>query len=141
VVTFTGPPLAADVEVLGNPVVELVHSTDNPHADVFVRLCDVDGRGTSRNFSDGFVRLDPGLPPGTPVTVRVLLDPCAHRLRAGHRLRLQVSGGAHPRFARNSGTPAPLATAVELVPSNHAVHHGAGGVSRVLLPVGDPPPG
>jgi putative CocE/NonD family hydrolase len=141
VVTFTGPQLAADLEVVGSPVVELVHSTDNPYADVFVRLCDVDRRGTSRNFSDGFVRLDPARPAGTPVTVRIQLDPCAHRLQAGHRLRLQVSGGAHPRFARNPGTPEPLATAVELVPSNHEVHHGAGGRSRVLLPVSPTQPG
>jgi len=27
------------------------------------------------------------------------LGPCAHVLRAGHRLRLQVSGGAYPRYA------------------------------------------
>jgi hypothetical protein len=32
------------------------------------------------------------------------LGPCAHRFLAGHRIRLQVSGGAYPRFARN---PAP----------------------------------
>jgi putative CocE/NonD family hydrolase len=137
VLTFTGPPLAADADVVGRPVVEVVHGTDNPHADVFVRLCDVDRRGRSVNFSDGMVRVDPALPAGEPATVRVELDPCAHRLKAGHRLRLQVSGGAHPRFFRNPGTGEPPATALRLVPSTRAVHHGAGGVSRVVLPVVD----
>ena len=37
-------------------------------------------------------------------------DP-AHRFRAGHRIRLQVSGGAHPRYARNLGTGEPLGEA------------------------------
>ena len=32
------------------------------------------------------------------------LWPTAHRFAAGHRIRLQVSSGAHPRYARNPGT-------------------------------------
>ena len=35
----------------------------------------------------------------------------AHRFGAGHRLRVQLSAGAHPRFARNTGTPGQIATA------------------------------
>jgi uncharacterized protein len=125
VVTFTTDPLAADVEVIGRPVVELDHDTDNPHADVFVRLCDVDVTGRSENFSDALVRLDPARGPGP---LRVELDPCAHRLVAGHRLRLLVAGGAHPRFARNTGTGEPPADATALEPATHTVRGG-----RVLL--------
>ena len=47
VLTFTGPPLTEPLEVIGNPVVELVHRTDNPHADLFVRLCEVRTNGRS----------------------------------------------------------------------------------------------
>ena len=63
VATFTGPVLDTDLEVVGRPVVELAHTSDNPHADVFVRICDVDAKGRSRNVSDGFVRLG-----GAPIT-------------------------------------------------------------------------
>ena len=35
--------------------------------------------------------------------VTVALWPMGHRFAAGHRIRLQVSSGAHPRYARNSG--------------------------------------
>ena len=59
VLTFTTPALVTPLEVVGTPVVELAHSRDNRYADVFVRLCDVDPKGRSRNFSDAFVRLDP----------------------------------------------------------------------------------
>ena len=38
----------------------------------------------------------------------------AHRFRQGHRLRLQVSSGAHPRWSRNLGTGEPLATGVSM---------------------------
>jgi putative CocE/NonD family hydrolase len=132
VVTFTGKPLENDVEILGRPMMSLTISVDNPHADVFVRLCDVDGRGRSFNVADAMLRLDPGGPPDEEQHVTLELDPCAYLLRAGHRLRLQVSGGAHPRFARNLGTDEPVASGRTLAPSKHVVHHGT---SRITLPV------
>ena len=39
-----------------------------------------------------------------PGACRSQLWPTAHRFAAGHRIRLQVSSGAHPRYARNPGT-------------------------------------
>ncbi|MGZ4604034.1 MAG: CocE/NonD family hydrolase [Kineosporiaceae bacterium] len=135
VLTFTSRPLAAAVEIMGTPVVDLVHSRDNPFADVSVRLCDVDPKGRSRNFSDAYLRLDPATHPKDMHRLTLRLDPCAHRLAAGHRLRLQVSGGSHPRYARNQGTGAPAGTGTELRPTIHTVHHAPGAASRVVLPI------
>ena len=59
----------------------------------------------------------------------------AHRFRRGHRLRLQVSSGAHPRYARNPGTGEPLGTAVRLVPARQQVFHDPGHPSALILPV------
>jgi putative CocE/NonD family hydrolase len=132
VLTFTTDPLPADTDVAGAPVVELAISLDNPHADVFVRLCDVDEKGHSRNFSDLLRRLDPGVPAGQMQQLRLTLDQCFHRLAAGHRLRLQVSGGAFPRYARNLGTDGSMAEGSKLAPSAHTVHCGE---SRLTLPV------
>lgn len=111
---------------------ELDISVDNPYADVLVRLCDVDARGTSLNFADAIRRLDPAVPAGQVRHVTLDLDPCAHRLRTGHRLRLLLSGGAHPRYARNLGTGEPLATGKTMKPSMHIVLHSN---SRVVLPI------
>ncbi|MFC4944416.1 CocE/NonD family hydrolase [Pseudonocardia sp. GCM10023141] len=130
VVTFTTEPLSADLDVIGSPVLELTHSSDNPHVDVFVRLCDVDPKGRSHNVSDTLLRLDASHPAGTPRTLRLELDPCAHRLRVGHRLRLLVAGGAHPRWARNPGTGEPPLVAATLKPAVHTVHGG-----KLELPV------
>ena len=129
VLTFTTPPLAEALEVIGTPVVELDHSRSNPHADVFVRLCDVDAEGRSRNFSETFLRLDPAAEDGL---LRLPLDPCAHRLTAGHRVRLQVAGGSFPRYMRNEGTDALPGFGTELRPCLHTIHHGN---SRVILPI------
>ena len=48
---------------------------------------------------------------------------------------MQISGGAHPRFARNTGTGAPLATATRLVPADIEIGHGSGQPALLSLPV------
>jgi putative CocE/NonD family hydrolase len=131
VLTFTSAPLVEPLDVIGNPSTVLAHQTDNPYADLFVRLCEVREDGRSVNLSDGFRRLEPEQSSGT-VTVR--LEAMAHRFQPGTRIRLQVSGGAHPRYARNLGTNEDPATGTSLAPSRRKICHGADGVSRVLLP-------
>ena len=135
VLSFTGDPLPADLYVVGIPVVELAHTSDNPHNDVFVRVSEVDARGRSVNVTDGFRRLttDSG-------TVRIELDAIAHRFHAGSRIRLLVAGGSHPRFARNLGTGEPPISGRRMVPATHTVHHGDGGTSRLVLPASSRPP-
>ena len=134
--TFTTDPLPAAAELLGAARVRLTLVSDNPHADLFVRLTDVDRRGRSVNVTDRLVRLDPadGDPaPDGPRTVELTLPETAHRFAAGHRVRLQVSGGAHPRFARNLGAGEPLGEGTRAVPVTHRVQHAG---SAVTLPLG-----
>jgi uncharacterized protein len=129
--SFSTDPLPTAVDVIGSPVLDLAISADTAHADVFVRLCDVDEHGHSRNFSDLMHRLDRTVPPGEVQHLSLTLDPCFHRLRAGHRLRLLVTGGSFPRYARavdESGT---------LTPSHRTIHCHA---SRLTLPVAAPQP-
>ena len=117
--------------------VRLFVESDNPYADVFVRLCDVEPNGRSVNITDRLVRLDPA-PGEEPVagerTVEATLPDTAHRFRAGHRIRLQVSGGAHPRYARNLGTGEPVGRATHGVPVTHRICHGSTAPSSVTLP-------
>ncbi|WP_229922852.1 CocE/NonD family hydrolase [Streptomyces morookaense] len=133
VLTFTTEPLAAPVRVLGAAHVELQVTTDTGHADVFARLCDVDERNRSVNVCDGLRRLQPD--DGTPAAVTVPLSSTAHCFPAGHRIRLQISGGAHPRFARNTGTGEPSATATRLAPADVSLHHP----SVLVLPTAEAP--
>ena len=132
VVTFTSDPLPTAVDVVGSPELTLAIAVDPPYADIFVRLCDVDERGRSRNFSDRLLRLDPAVPAGQVQRLTLALDPCFHRLRAGHRLRLQVSGGAFPRYSRNLGMPGTPADGHLLRPCLHTIHCPA---SRLTLPI------
>ena len=136
VLVFTSLPLLADVDVIGTPRARLSVSADNRHHDVFVRLCDVHPDGSSMNLGGRLVRMDDVAAGPDGVREAVLeLWPAAHRFAAGHRIRVQVSGGAHPRYARNPGTGEPLATATRTAPATIAVHHDARLTSSITLPV------
>jgi putative CocE/NonD family hydrolase len=98
VVTFTSAPLEHDLDVIGTPQLYVWLDSDRTQADVFIRLCEVDRRGRSWNVTESFSQFSPATEPRT-----IVLGSCAHRFRAGHRIRLQVSGGAYPRYARQDG--------------------------------------
>jgi putative CocE/NonD family hydrolase len=137
VLVFSSDPLAEAAEVTGEVSVELSVTRDNPYADLFARLCDVDPRGRSRNVCDGIVRLTDA----DPLTgiVRVSLIGAAHRFGRGHRIRLQVAGGAFPRFARNPGNGQADASAADLVPTRYEIGLDAAHPSALLLPVAPVP--
>jgi putative CocE/NonD family hydrolase len=138
VLTYTSASLARELTVIG-PVSAVLHLTsDAEHFDVFVRLCDVTPSGRSTNLSDGFVRVRPesavrGV--DGAYTVRVSMSPTANTFKAGHGLRVQVSGSMHPRFARNPGTGEPTATATTLRASRHEILDGPDHPSMLHLPV------
>jgi putative CocE/NonD family hydrolase len=138
VLTYTSAPLAGDLEVAGEVVADLFVASSLEHTDFFARLCDVDPSGKSENICDALLRLTPGRPEREPdgsIRVRFTLWPAAHRFARGHRLRLQVSSGAHPRYARNPGTGEPLGTAVTLAAAQQRVFHDPGHPSALTLPV------
>ncbi|MGC5318844.1 CocE/NonD family hydrolase [Micromonospora arida] len=138
VLTYTSAPLTAPVEVIGPVRAEIHVHSDLPYLDVFVRLCDVDRRGRSWNVCDGLVRVTPERFPADAsgaLRIPVPLWPTAYRFAAGHRLRVQVSGGAHPRWARNPGTGEPLGTAVTLRAGWRQVLHHPAHPSALLLPI------
>jgi hypothetical protein len=141
VLTFSTEPLDAALDVTGPVRAELYVTSSLAHTDFFARLCDVDAKGRSTNVTDGLIRLTAADQEGP-----VLIDlwPTAHRFQPGHRIRLQVSSGAHPRFARNPGTGQPLATATSLRVAEQTLYHDPDHPSAVLLPVAGPatePPG
>lgn len=126
---FTSSALENPLEIAGTPVVHLAHRSENPHADVFVRLSDVDPKGRSTNVSEGFVRLEPATSSGD---VRLELDAVAHRFESGHRIRIIVAGGSFPRWERNLGTDEDPATSTKMVPSQRSIDLTR---SHVVLPV------
>lgn len=145
VLVFTSAPLADSLEILGPVSVQLQVRGSSPYFDVFARLCDVDPQGHSRNVCDGLLRQRPATERdsggndragsnGSGSAVTVAMSSAAYRFGAGHQLRLQISGGAHPRFARNTGTGEPPAAATRLVPVGIQILHEPGSPCALSLP-------
>jgi putative CocE/NonD family hydrolase len=132
VLTYTTEVLEQDAEVIGEVSAEIWFRSSLRHADVFVRLCDVDPDGHSVNVCDGLVSLSDA---DELSCAEVRLWPTAHRFTRGHRIRVQVSSGAFPRYDRNPGTGEPRATATTLRDAEQAVHHDPAHASAVILPV------
>jgi len=138
VLVFTSEVLTTDIEAIGDVTADIHVSSDLEHFDVVVRLCDVEPKGHSSNVCDGIQRISPKhwpRPNGGVWTVPVILWPAAHRFAKGHRLRLQVSSGAHPRFSRNLGTGEPLGSATTMRTAHQAIHHDPTHASAISLPV------
>ena len=116
-VCFDTDALAAPLELLGRPVVEIAFSADRPVAQLCFRLCDVAPGGVSRRITwrpfnltrHAGAEAPAALEPGRVYRARIALNECAHRLRVGHRLRLAVSTSYWPVV-----WPAPAAAAVTL---------------------------
>ena len=135
VLTYTTAPLDSDVEVIGEVSAQIWFQSSLAYADVFVRLCDVDPQGKSWNVCDGLTSVSTA---EELANVTVTLWPTAYRFKRGHRIRVQVSSGAFPRYARNPGTGEPRATATRLLSATQSVHHDAEHPSAITLPVRAP---
>lgn len=137
VVTFTSEPLTDVLEAIGPVRVRIFARGSEPNFDLFARVCDVDARGVSRNVSDALASVAPGrFEPAEDGSVCVQFDlwPIAHRFAAGHRVRLQVSSGAHPRYVRNPGSGENPLTAQAMRSVDVELLYGPDRPSSVILP-------
>lgn len=163
VLTYTSAPMPAAMTVAGPVHAELWLRPSREETDVFVRLCVVSRRGRSINVSDGILRMAPvpaavGDPRTTEggvavaatgsaewgsatrtddgtIRVRIRMWPTALTVDRGEAIRLQVSAGAHPLFARNLGSGEPLGTATTFVAVIHEVFHDPSHPSAIELPL------
>jgi putative CocE/NonD family hydrolase len=136
VLVFTGPVIGEPQEVIGPVSLRLRVRGSSQNFDIFARLCDVDAKGASWNICDGLLRLDGTRPADADgwAEIEVPMSATAHRFAPGHRLRVQVSGGAHPRWARNTGTSEQIATATRLQPVDIEISHRETVLSLPVLP-------
>ena len=92
----------------------------------------------SLNVCDGNFRIEPGrgeLQPDGSLRVTVAMSATAYRFLTNHRIRIQVSSGAHPRFARNLSVPEPQVMSTTYQLADQTVYHDAIHPSAVVLPL------
>ncbi|AXI47514.1 peptidase S15 [Sulfitobacter sp. SK012] len=114
---FDSAPLAADMDIVGAPRLNLRLSADRPQAQIAVRLCHLHPDGASTRITYGVLNLShrngaanpEPMKPGTVQEVTVALDQIAYRVPKGHRLRVAVSTAYWPLI-----WPAPEAATLSL---------------------------
>ncbi len=97
--TFETPPIGVEMDIVGQPVLDLAFSVDKPVAQVAVRLNDVWPDGAVTRISYALMNLthlqghDQAVPlePGRRYRARIALDDIAWRMPKGHRLRIAIS--------------------------------------------------
>ncbi|HHG91321.1 MAG TPA: CocE/NonD family hydrolase [Devosia sp.] len=138
VLTFTSEPLDSPLTLVGQPQVTLFAGSSLDRTDFFARLCDVSPDGKSTNICDGFVRITPQSPgrqaDGT-YKLNIVLHNSARQFKPGHRLRLQVSSGAHPRISRNPGTLEEVDKPPQMLVADQSIYFDAKRPSELILPI------
>lgn len=137
VLVYTSAPLVRPLEIIGAVRLQLHVASDVDYADFYGRLTDVHPDGRSINLCDGLRRITPQditrAEDGT-LCVEIDLWATAHHFKAGHRVRLIVSSGAHPRWARNLGH-ADQMMGTDGQCAHHTVYHDALHPSALMLPI------
>ncbi|MCC6154532.1 MAG: CocE/NonD family hydrolase [Candidatus Hydrogenedentes bacterium] len=148
--TYTSPPLDADTEITGSPVVTLYASSTENDGAFFVYLERVDASGRVTYLTEGmlharhravsnappqyaalgpnhsFNRADTALlTPGEVAEITFDLIPTSVLLREGDRIRVAIAGHDASCFARNPKTGEPTITMMR-----NAAH-----ASRIELPI------
>jgi len=75
------------------------------------------------------------LTPGRVERYQIELNDMAHRFKAGHRIRLEITSSAAPYYNPNQNTGNPVATDTEWKVANQTIHHDRARPSAVTLPV------
>ncbi len=146
VLTFDGAPMQEDLVVAGPISAEIYLSSDAPDCDLFVKLLDVDSKGTAFNL----------MSPGQEVLRASYRDQTVERklltsgevvklsfdnLRTGtvfkkeHHLRVCLTASWSPIYARNLQTGALETSSSETRTATITIHHDAAHPSRLILPV------
>lgn len=143
VLCFTSAPLEEDTEVTG-PVQLVLHvSSTAVDTDFTAMLLDVHPSGFCQRLCDSMVRMryrdghDAARPmdPGTVYEVVIDLWNTSQVFVAGHRIRLDISSSAFPKYDRNLNTGEAIDTGTRWERAENTVWHDAVRPSRLVLPI------
>jgi uncharacterized protein len=136
---FDSPPLGADVELTGPVHVTLFASTSAQDTDFIATLDDVFPDGYVHLVQQGIVRAryrgggDAPVEPGKVVEYAIDLWATSYLVRAGHRLRLEISSSEFDRYDRNLNCYEPWGTGCTPRVAQQQVHLGGETPTRLTL--------
>jgi hypothetical protein len=139
VLVYTTEPLAEDAEITGPVTLELWASSSAPSTDFTAKLIEVFPDGSAIPLCQGVVRTSVGVdqPPVAGAAYRHEIDLVATSVlvKAGHRVRLDVSSSEYPTYEPNPNTGGRITHDADTVPATQHVFHDALHPSRLILPI------
>lgn len=143
VLVYMTDPLTEDMEITGPIRVDLYASSSAPDTDFTAKLVDVWPTGFVQRMCDGMVRArfrdgmdKPSLiEPGNVYHYSIDCWNTCQVFKAGHRIGLEISSSAFPKYDRNLNTGAPLGVTTEMVVAEQRIYHDGERPSAVVLPV------
>jgi putative CocE/NonD family hydrolase len=143
VLVYTSEPVTEETQVCGPVKVKLYAASSAKDTDFTAKLLDVWPDGFAQRLCDGMVRarfrksmekqelITPGQVYGYDIDS---WNTCQTFLK-GHKIRLEISSSAFPKYDRNPNTGAALGMTTEMITAQQTVYHDRQNASYVLLPI------
>jgi len=143
VLVYTSAPIDGDLEVCGPLRVRLYAASTAKDTDWTAKVLDVHPSGYAQRLNDGIVRARYResleevklLEAGEIVEYDIDCWSTCVLLQTGHRLRLEISSSAFPKFDRNLNTGGPIGKEESGMPADQTIYHDRARPSYLLVPV------
>ena len=148
VLVYTSELLTEDLEVCGPIRVKLSAASSAQDTDFMAKLIDVWPNGFAQRLTDGMVRarFHSGMDKPSLIEPSRIYDydldlwNTCQAYKKGHRIRLEISSSAFPKYDRNLNTGEALGTTARMLKAEQTIHHEHGRLSYVILPIISPKP-
>ena len=149
ILVYMTAPLVDDLEVTGPITMELWASSSARDTDFTAKLIDVYApnedypEGYDMNLTDSIIRARfrnsrekaELMEAGEVYLFQLVLYPTSNLIKAGHRIRLDISSSNYPRFDINPNTGDPLWSNGKTVIAENSIFHDAVHPSHIVLPI------
>jgi len=143
VLVYSTAPLTEPLEICGPLTVRLHAASSARDTDWTAKILDVHPGGYAQRLNDGIVRArfrrsmeeESFLEPGRVESYEIDAWSTCGLLGEGHRLRLEISSSAFPKFDRNLNTGGRIGMETKGIVAEQTVYHDRERRSRVLIPV------
>ncbi|MEV6066623.1 CocE/NonD family hydrolase [Nocardia sp. NPDC052001] len=143
VLTYTTDPMTTDTEITGPIQLKLWAASTAPDTDFTAKLVALAPDGSTMNLNNGIIRaafrdsLEHPSPiePGRAYEYKIAIWPTSYLVKAGYRIRVEVSSSDFPQYAPNPNTGEPFGLSANSQLATQTVYHDAQHPSALVLPV------
>ncbi len=143
VLVYTSSKMKKDTTICGPISMVLYASSSAPDTDFMAKLLDVWPNKFSQRLTDGMVRArfregmdKPSLiEPGKIYSYDIDLWDTCQTFKRKHRIRLEISSSAFPKYDRNPNTGDPLGMNDRMKIAKQTIYHDSEHQSHVVLPI------